>query len=98
MQLPIGKGFLHVVIHRLDQGVCYSSLDCDLVMSLCELLLCVVTAATTWWLDVSTTGPAILVYLQHMAIPVLQKVTNCFASDEKVLSCVSKVKGILAEK
>ncbi|XP_062514045.1 uncharacterized protein LOC134189703 isoform X2 [Corticium candelabrum] len=97
-KLPIGKGFLHVVIHRLDQGVCYSSLDCDLVMSLCELLLCVVTAATTWWLDVSTTGPAILVYLQHMAIPVLQKVTNCFASDEKVLSCVSKVKGILAEK
>lgn len=90
-QLPLGEGYLEVVVHCLLQSVQRSTPEPLFVLSTCQLVMSVVTAATTWWLDVSAAGPAVLAYLHRVAPHVLEKAAKALVDDQQILFCIKAI-------
>jgi hypothetical protein len=88
-KLPMGEGYLEVIIHSLQQSIRSPSPDLAFILSTCQVLLSVITAATTWWLDVSAAvGPTVLSYLKRVALPVLEMAGEQLKEDLQIVACV----------
>ena len=91
----MGEGYLEVIIHNLQQSIRSPSPELAFVLSTCQLLMLVISAATTWWLDVSAAGPAVLAYLERVALPVLEMAGESFSDEHQLAVCVATAKAKL---